>query len=100
MRSFRIAALAAASLATWSCASSTSTATAAATTPEVAGGPNTLTKAEKSAGWKLLFDGTTTTGWRGYRETTMPNGWSAKDGTLTKATPSNDIITTATFKDF
>lgn len=29
--------------------------------------PNILTDAERKAGWKLLFDGKTTTGWRGYK---------------------------------
>ena len=28
--------------------------------------PNTLTPAEKTAGWKLLFDGTSTAGWLGH----------------------------------
>ena len=30
--------------------------------------PNTLTSAEKSAGWQLLFDGKSLDGWRGYKE--------------------------------
>ena len=44
---------------------------------------NTLTDAEKQAGWQLLFDGKTFTGWRGYRQNTMPAaGWEVQDGTL------------------
>src|SRR5438105_4037234 len=43
---------------------------------------NTLTDAEKSAGWKLLFDGTTTNGWRGYKRQAMPDKWKVIDGTL------------------
>ena len=34
---------------------------------------NTLTKKEKDAGWKLLFDGETTDGWRGYRKEKLPD---------------------------
>lgn len=44
---------------------------------------NTLTPAERRAGWRLLFDGKTTTGWRGYRETGMRPDWSVTDGALT-----------------
>ena len=54
--------------------------------------PNTLTQAERDAGWRLLFDGTTTDGWRGYQMTTMPTGWQAKDGALTRVGAAADIV--------
>jgi len=47
---------------------------------------NTLTAKEKKEGWKLLFDGKTSTGWRGANMATFPtaaNGWVIKDGLLT-----------------
>ena len=45
---------------------------------------NMLTKAEKSAGWKLLFDGKTTNGWRGAGLTAFPDhGWKVENGELT-----------------
>lgn len=62
--------------------------------------PNTLTPAECSAGWQLLFDGTTTTGWRGFRMTTMPAGWQARDGALTRVSEAADIITTDQYANF
>ena len=71
--------------------------------------PNTLTKAEKQAGWKLLFDGKTTEGWRGYRKQTLPPGWKAIDGVLARvsggpggkgAGGGDDIVTTETFENF
>ena len=46
--------------------------------------PNTLTDTERAAGWKLLFDGKTTTGWRAYGADTMPSGWQAVDGILSE----------------
>ena len=39
-----------------------------------------LTAAEKSAGWKLLFDGKSLNGWRGYQTATAPTGWRAENG--------------------
>src|SRR5258706_312430 len=36
--------------------------------------PNTLTAAESKAGWRLLFDGSTTKGWRGNHADHGPNG--------------------------
>ncbi len=44
--------------------------------------PNTLTEAEKSDGWVLLFDGTTSEGWRGYKNDHFPSAWQIEDGTI------------------
>ena len=49
-------------------------------TPEVA--PNTLSAAEKAAGWMLLFDGKTTKGWRNYNKQTIGERWKVADGVL------------------
>jgi hypothetical protein len=42
---------------------------------------NTLTPAEKKAGWILLFDGKTTTGWRAYNHKPQ-NSWEVVNGQL------------------
>src|SRR5689334_20035891 len=62
--------------------------------------PNTLTDAEQKAGWKLLFDGTSTTGWRGYKSDAVPAEWHVEDGTLTKSKPAKDIVTTDKYANF
>lgn len=62
---------------------------------------NTLTAAERAAGWKLLFDGRTTEGWRGFKAPAPDPGWTVKDGTLgPDPKTSKDIITKETFGDF
>src|SRR5688572_7280953 len=61
---------------------------------------NTLTAAERAAGWRLLFDGKTTAGWRGWKMDSMPSGWTAVDGALTRTSRAADIITTEKFEDF
>ncbi len=64
---------------------------------------NTLSAAEKAAGWNLLFDGQSFQGWRGYKLTTMPDaGWEVKDGTLRTVAKvkGRDILTEKTFNDF
>jgi hypothetical protein len=44
---------------------------------------NQLTETEKRNGWKLLWDGETTTGWRGYRSEAFPEkGWHVDNGVL------------------
>ncbi len=63
-------------------------------------GPNTLTNAERTMGWRLLFDGSTTTGWRGYRQSVVPGGWQAIDGALTRTGGGGDLITTDQFANF
>ena len=62
--------------------------------------PNTITARVKADGWRLLFDGKTTTGWRGFRQPTMPTGWQTVDGVLTRVGQGVDIITVGEFGDF
>jgi hypothetical protein len=61
---------------------------------------NTLTDAEKAAGWKLLFDGKTTNGWRGYKKASMPDGWKVERGLLVRAEGGGNIVTVDTYADF
>jgi len=63
---------------------------------------NQLDSAERAAGWKLIFDGQTTTGWRSFKKPVFPtNGWVIKDGWLhCTGTGGGDIITDATFDNF
>ncbi|MEO8337711.1 MAG: DUF1080 domain-containing protein [bacterium] len=61
---------------------------------------NTLTDAERQAGWRLLFDGTNMNSWRGYKEVNVPSGWSVVDGTIAKSSPVEDIVSKEEFGDF
>jgi len=64
---------------------------------------NTLTAAEKAAGWRLLFDGRTFTGWRGLKLAGPPaQGWIIRDGALTCIADGNggNLITEETFDNF
>jgi hypothetical protein len=57
--------------------------------------PNTLTEAEKKAGWKLLFDGKSFDGWHNFKREGVRPGWKVEDGKLVCADPKNagDIVT-------
>lgn len=76
-------------------ARSAATAGSADATP-----PNTLTEAERAAGWRLLFDGETLDGWRPFKGEGAPEGWAVEDGTLARVGPGGDIITEEEFEDF
>lgn len=69
---------------------------------------NTLTKKEKKAGWKLLFDGQTTGAWMNARTKAFPvGGWEVRDGMLIMDPASKkekggggDIVTVDKFRNF
>ena len=62
---------------------------------------NTLTAAEKSAGWQLLFNGKSLAGWRPYAGKAL-SGWEVKDGTLhaIAKVKGSELITEKKYKDF
>jgi hypothetical protein len=65
--------------------------------------PNTLSEAERAAGWRLLFDGRTTQGWRGYQATGFPKkGWVVEQGWLRHQARGGggDLVTEETFAEF
>ena len=55
---------------------------------------NALTKKEKKAGWKVLFDGHAFGAWHNFKKTDIRPGWQVKDGTLACVDPHNagDLI--------
>jgi hypothetical protein len=64
--------------------------------------PNTLTDAEKAAGWQLLFDGATLNGWHNFHQSTIGPGWQVKNGILICADPrsAGDIVTSNQYSWF
>jgi hypothetical protein len=63
-----------------------------------AGGPNHLSRAEQSAGWRLLFDGTSLRGWRGLGRDTVPTAhWVVENGAIRKV--ANDKVQARTQAD-
>src|SRR5207245_581095 len=56
---------------------------------------NTLTEAEKSAGWKLLFNGKDFEGWHNFRRDGVRPGWQVKDGAMVCVDPhdAGDLVT-------
>ena len=64
---------------------------------------NQLTEAEQQAGWKLLFDGKTSTGWKSSKKESFPErGWRIEDGTLTvmAGERGGDIVTVDQYSNF
>jgi hypothetical protein len=73
-----------------------------------AGLPNTLTDAERAAGWQLLWDGHSSRGWRSAKGGEFPSrGWEMKDGVLSvlesggaESRAGGDIVTLASYAAF
>ncbi len=71
--------------------------------------PNTLSETEKKEGWKLLFDGKTTSGWRNFKSDKVGSAWKVIDGTLTldtskknngKLEGGGDLVTMAEYENY
>jgi hypothetical protein len=76
--------------------------------------PNQLTAAERTAGWRLLFDGRTLAGWRGLGYDSVPTAhWVVENGAIKKIASGNvpklpdgqplhggDLMTVDTYGDF
>jgi hypothetical protein len=70
--------------------------------------PNHLTAKEKRKGWRLLFDGKTTTGWHSYGRDTVSVKWTVVDGMIvfdssratTPAARGGDLTTNESFENF
>lgn len=69
---------------------------------------NTLSRAERAAGWQLLWDGKSTKGWRSAKSEKFPkNGWKIESGVLTvlasgggESAAGGDIITNQRYSEF
>lgn len=60
-----------------------------------------LTAAEKSAGWQVLFDGTTAERWRNYNKDSISDKWKIVDGALVlTGKGGGDIITKEQYDSF
>ena len=65
-------------------------------------GLNVLTDEERSAGWRLLFNGVDFAGWQNFKREGVRPGWQVKDDLLVCVDPSNagDLVTKDKFAAF
>jgi cytochrome c len=65
---------------------------------------NTLTEEQQAEGWKLLFDGKTTSGWRNFKSDQIGAAWKIDDNALhfdnTVTDGGGDIITNDEYENF
>jgi len=61
---------------------------------------NTLTDAEKAAGWQLLFDGKDFNGWHNFHKEGIAPGWEIQDGAMVDLQHGGDIVTSNQFDWF
>ena len=73
--------------------------------------PNTLSETERKAGWRLLFDGKSTSGWHNFGKSSIGSSWKIDQGALYldatrradghwQADDGGDILTKETFENF
>jgi len=64
---------------------------------------NSISAAETTSGWKLLFDGKSLNGWRGYNNTST-QAWAVENGIIVnkagKDIQHSDLITDSKYGDF
>ncbi len=101
-------------LAALSCASTEKAGALEVTAQPLKQAANTLTEAEQTAGWKLLFNGETFNGWRGLGWDVVPPGhWVIEEGSIKKVAGEEaprqadgqplrggDLMTIDSFKNF
>lgn len=76
-------------------------ASVALCTPIFADDANTLTDAEKTEGWTLLFDGKDLSQWRNFRKDDVNPKWQIADGAFTLSEKGGgDIITKESYAAF
>ncbi|MEO6611504.1 MAG: DUF1080 domain-containing protein [Chitinophagaceae bacterium] len=66
-------------------------------------GNNQLSREEKNNGWKLLFDGNSTSGWHKYGNKPVGAAWKIKDDYLyldTTSKDGGDIVTDEEYENF
>jgi hypothetical protein len=76
--------------------------------PQISYLTNQLTAREEQAGWRLLWDGKTTSGWRGAKLKAFPTiGWKIEDSLLQvekstggESTNGGDIVTIRKYRNF
>jgi cytochrome c len=69
---------------------------------------NVLAESEVKEGWKLLFDGKTTSGWHSFKRDKAGNAWIVRDGALMLNKPANapndleggDLVTVDEYENF
>lgn len=62
---------------------------------------NSLSKAEKAAGWTLLFDGKSLDQWRGFHKDNVPTSWQIEDGAIAlTGKGGGDIITKNQYENY
>jgi hypothetical protein len=63
-------------------------------------GAAALTEKEKAAGWRVLFDGTSTDQWRNYNKDALSDKWKVVDGALVRTGSAGDIVTKEQYDSF